>query len=57
MNKKYTNAADAMHAAYELSQKLGRPVWRHITFNEHGAPRWYVSLSQTHHNALQELAA
>lgn len=57
MNKTYTNAADAMRAAYELTQKLGRPVWRHMAHTKHGAPRWYISLSQTPHNALQELAA
>lgn len=57
MNKTYANAADAMHAAYELSQKLGRPVWRHITLNKHGAPCWYISLNKAPHNALQELAA
>jgi hypothetical protein len=52
MNKTYADAADAMRAAYELSQKLGRPVWRHITLNKHGAPCWYISLNKTPHNAL-----
>lgn len=57
MTEFFNNAADAMQAAYELSQLLRRPVWRHITHDKHGKPLWYISLNRTPQNALQELAA
>jgi hypothetical protein len=57
MNKFYKSAGDAMKAAYELSQRLGRRVWRHQITDSNGATRWYVSLEQTPTNALQGLAA
>lgn len=57
MTKTYSSASDAMRAAYELSQRLGRPVWRHTANDKRGKPYWYVSLDRTPHIALQELVA
>jgi hypothetical protein len=56
-NTTYTSASAAMHAAYELSQLIKRPVWRHITRDRRGAPLWYISLNETPLNALQDLTA
>jgi hypothetical protein len=57
MKQIFTNAAEAMKVAFELSKLLRRPVWRHMGVNKHGATVWVVSLDSDPHNALQELTA
>lgn len=53
----FTNAAEAMKVAFELSKLLRRPVWRHMGVDKRGATVWVVSLDSNPHNALQELTA
>lgn len=57
MKQIFTNAAEAMRVAFELSKLLRRPVWRYMGVNKHGATVWVVSLDSDPHNALQELTA
>ncbi len=57
MKKIFTNAAEAMKVAFELSKLLRRPVWRHMGVDRRGATVWVVSLDSDPHNALQELTA
>lgn len=57
MNQVYYNASAAMHAAYELSQSLHRPVWRHTGVDGRGAAVWVVSLESDAAIALRGLAA
>lgn len=54
-NQIYTDAGAAMHAAYELSQRLHRPVWRHTGVDSRGAFVWVVSLEKDAQIALQGL--
>ena len=51
-NQIYTDAGAAMHAAYELSQRLHRPVWRHTGVDSRGAFVWVVSLEKDAQIAL-----
>lgn len=46
MNQIFTDASAAMHAAYELSERLHRPVWRHMGLDSRGASVWIVSLEK-----------
>ncbi len=57
MNQVYRDASVAMHAAYELAQRLHRPVWRHTGIDSRGATVWVVSLESDATIALQGLAA
>jgi len=57
MNKIYRDASLAMHAAYELSQRLHRPVWRHTGVDSRGALVWVVSLEKDPVIALGEFLA
>lgn len=54
-NQIYTDAGAAMHAAYELSQRLHRPVWRHTGVDSRGVIVWVVSLEKDPQVALQGL--
>lgn len=42
MNQILTSTAEAMRVAFELSELLRRPVWRHVGVNKHGATVWIV---------------
>ncbi len=55
MNQVYHDASLAMHAAYKLSQRLRRPVWRHTGVDSKGAFVWVVSLEKDAQIALQGL--
>lgn len=57
MNQVFTDANVAMKAAYELSQRLHRPVWRHTGVDSRGATVWVVSLESDAATALQGLVA
>jgi hypothetical protein len=46
MNQVYRDVSLAMHAAYALSQRLHRPVWRHTGVDSRGATVWVVSLEK-----------
>jgi hypothetical protein len=55
MNQVFTDASAAMHAAYELSERLHRPVWRHTGVDSRGSTIWVVSLEGDAAIALQGL--
>ena len=57
MNKFYTTASEAMHAAYQLARETGRRVWRHAVESKHGVTRYIISLDKDPQNALGSLAA
>jgi hypothetical protein len=57
MNQIYRDASAAMHAAYALSQRLHRPVWRHTGVDSRGATVWMVSLESDAAIALRGLVA
>ncbi len=57
MNQVFTDANVAMKAAYELSQRLHRPMWRHTGVDSRGATVWVVSLESNAATALQGLVA
>lgn len=57
MNQIYRDASAAMHAAYELSQRLHRPVWRHTGVDGRGVFVWVVSLEKDPKIALEEFLA
>lgn len=57
MNQVYHDASLALHAAYELSKRLHKPVWRHTGVDSRGATVWVVSLEKDAVIALGELAA
>lgn len=57
MNQVYHDANAAMHAAYELSRRLHKPVWRHTGVDSRGASVWVVSLEKDAEIALQEFLA
>lgn len=57
MNQVFTDANVAMKAAYELSQRLHRPVWRHTGIDSRGATVWVVSLENDAAIALGEFIA
>lgn len=56
MNQVYRDASDALHAAYALSNRLHKPVWRHQGVDSSGATVWVVSLESDAAIALQELS-
>lgn len=56
-NQIYTDASAAMKAAYELSQRLHRSVWRHTGVDGRGATVWVVSLEKDPVIALGEFLA
>lgn len=56
MNQVYTDASEALHAAYQLSKRLHKPVWRHTGVDSRGASVWVVSLEKDAAIALQGLA-
>lgn len=57
MSQIYKDASEAMHAAYQLSQRLHKPVWRHQGVDSRGATIWVVSLEGDAAIALQGLLA
>ena len=57
MNQIFTDANAAMHAAYKLSERLHRPVWRHTGVDSRGATVWVVSLEKDPVIALGEFLA
>lgn len=57
MNQIYTDASLALHAAYQLSQRLRKPVFRHTGIDSRGATIWMVSLEGDAAIALQGLLA
>jgi hypothetical protein len=57
MNQVYRDASEALHAAYELSERLHRPVWRHTGVDSRGATVWVVSLERDAAIALQGLVS
>jgi len=57
MNQVYYNASDALSAAYALSQRLHKPVWRHTGVDGRGAFVWVVSLEKDPQIALGEFLA
>lgn len=57
MSQVFTDASAAMHAAYELSERLHRPVWRHTGVDSRGATVWVVSLERDAAIALGEFLA
>jgi len=57
MNQVFTDASLALHAAYQLSQRLHKPVWRHAGVGSRGAPVWVVSLEKDAVIALGEFLA
>lgn len=54
MNQVYRDANAAMHAAYALSKRLCKPVWRPQGVDSRGAPVWVVSLEKDAAIALEE---
>ncbi len=54
INQVYRDASLAMKAAYELSQRLHKPVWRHTGVDSRGAFVWVVSLEKDPAIALGE---
>ncbi|CRM46045.1 hypothetical protein [Pseudomonas sp. 44 R 15] len=57
MNQIYYGASDAMRATYELSQRLHRPVYRHVALDDRGATVWLVTLERDLDTALQAFSA
>ncbi len=57
MNQIYKDASEAMHAAYQLSKLLHKPVFRHTGVDSRGASIWIVSLERDSAIALQGLLA
>lgn len=57
MNQVFRDASDALHAAYALSKRVHRPVWRHQGVDSRGAPVWVVSLEKDAAIALEGLLA
>jgi len=57
MNQVYHDASLALHAAYELSKRLHRPIWRHTGIDSRGATVWVVSLEKDAAIALEEFLA
>jgi hypothetical protein len=57
MDKLFTTASEAMHAAYALSKSTGKRVWRHVVESKYGVTRYIVSFDKDPQNALQELTA
>ena len=55
MKQIFTNAAEAMKVAFELSKLLRRPVWRYMGVDKRRAAAWVVPLDSDSHNALQEV--
>lgn len=53
MNQIFTDASAAMHAAYALSERLHKPVYRHTGVDSRGATVWVVSLERDAAIALQ----
>lgn len=46
MNQVYRDANAAMHAAYALSKRLHKPLWRLQGVDSRGAPAWVISLEK-----------
>ncbi len=57
MNQVYHDASLAMSAAYALSQRLHRPVYRHVALDDRGATVWLVTLERDLDTALQAFSA
>ncbi|MGY2165749.1 hypothetical protein HX799_01225 [Pseudomonas tolaasii] len=57
MNQIYYDASEAMKAAYELSQRLHKPVYRHVCLDDRGATVWLVTTEKDVDTALQEFSA
>lgn len=57
MNQIYYDASEAMKAAYELSEHLHKPVYRHVCLDERGTTVWLVTLERVLDTALQAFSA
>jgi len=53
MSRIYHDASEAMRAAYELSQRIHKPVYRHVCLDDRGATVWLVTLERDLDTALQ----
>lgn len=57
MSQVFTDASAAMNAAYALSERLHKPVYRHMGLDSRGASVWIVSLEKDAAIALGEFLA
>lgn len=56
-NQIYYNAGEAMHAAYELSQRLHRAIYRHVCVDDRGVTAWLVTTERDLDTALATFSA
>lgn len=57
MNRVFTDASTAMHAAYELSKRYHKTTYRHMCLDDRGRTLWVVSLEKDAAIALGEFLA
>ncbi|MGC6371341.1 hypothetical protein [Pseudomonas sp. S2.OTC.A_B10] len=57
MNQIYYDASEAMKAAYTLSQRLHKVIYRHVCLDDRGTTVWLVTLERDLDVALQAFSA